>query len=58
MLDGTDVKRLILFYRSASRRLSVLVNPDNEALAHKKQIEEASLQELGKIQYFVEATIT
>ncbi|MGH3085871.1 MAG: hypothetical protein ACRDSJ_00965 [Rubrobacteraceae bacterium] len=46
----SDGKRLILFYRSATRRLSVLVNPDNEALACKKQTNEVPLQQLCKLQ--------
>jgi hypothetical protein len=52
LLSGLDAKRLILFYRGDYRRLNVLVNPDNEALACRKQIDKVTVQELCENQDF------
>lgn len=52
LLSGLDAKRLILFYRGDYRRLNMLVNPDNEALACRKQIDNVTVQELCEKQDF------
>lgn len=52
-----DTKRLILFYRNTSRRLTVLVNSDDETLSYKKQINGISLQELCELRHFNDAIL-
>jgi hypothetical protein len=56
-LARSDAKRLILFYKGASRRLSVLVVPDDDAFARMKQTDEVSLQEMCEIQNFDDVTL-
>lgn len=47
-----STERLILFYRSERQRLTIVVKPNDEALACKKQTGEVSLRELSRLREF------
>lgn len=47
-----STERLILFYRSERQRLTIVVKPDDESLACKKQTGKVSLRELSRLREF------
>jgi hypothetical protein len=56
-LSRTDAKRLVLFYREATRQVSIVVNPNDAAFACRKQTGEIPIEELCNIRQFGEVLL-